>query len=125
MRRTRGNRGLRELAVVMLDDKLGALLPASVHGVRLRRLASEIGFHSSTWGHGHFNELWKFRLKLLAALVQRGVSLIMNDLDAIWIQDPHEEIFAHLPNNTDIMGQRASFPKDLGRKGHSPGKWGR
>ena len=111
----------------MLDEKLEAVLPRQIEGVPFKQLAEEIEFGDNMWqgDRFQFQLLWQFRIKFLATLLEHGVGLLMNDLDAVWIQDPHKAIFVKLPDNTDIIGQRASFPFDLGRDfGNTPGKWG-
>ena len=127
VRRTRGDAGLSELTVIMLDENLKAALPSQIEGISFKQLAEEIEFEHNMWNGDRFQFqlLWQFRIKFLATLLERGVALLMNDLDAVWIQDPNTAIFAKLPNNTDIIAQRASFPFDLGRDfGNTPGKWG-
>ena len=127
VRRTRGIPGLRELVVIALDAKLAATLPRHVQAMPLLALAREIDLDVDPWTPTYFLPfLWAARIRLVATLLERGVSVLMNDLDAIWMQDPNEEIFAKLPPNTDIMAQRGIMPISLGFKpGGSDGIWGR
>ena len=127
VRRTRGDVGLKELVVIMLDDQIEAALPTQIQGVRFKPLAKELNLDKQMWKRGRldFNMLWNFRIKLLSILLEHKVKLLVNDLDAVWLQDPNGEIFAKLPANTDIIAQRASFPFSLGRDyASNPGEWG-
>ena len=117
---------MSELTVIMLDDQLAATLPPQIRGIPFKQLAKEIKFGHKMWqgNRFQFGLLWQFRIKFLATLLEHKVALLMNDLDAIWIQDPNKAIFASLPN-ADIIGQRASFPFDLGRDyASTAGEWG-
>ena len=54
--------------------------------------------------------------QLVRILLEHGLDVMLNDLDAIWLRDPHTEIFAHLPS-ADIIAQRSSYPGVMGRTG--------
>ena len=113
--------------MIMLDDQLQAALPAQIQGVPFKPLAKELKLDKQMWkgGNFQFHMLWSFRIKLLTILLERKVTLLINDLDAVWLQDPNEKIFKLLPPNTDIIAQRASFPFHLGRDyASTPGEWG-
>ena len=127
MRRTRGAPGLRSIVVIALDEGLDYVLPAHVQTVPYAALSTELRFKRAggNWAHLSFNKLWQFRMRLLMTLLLRGVSVLMNDLDAMWMKDPFKEIFDKLPNSVDIIAQRASFPWELGSRSKLPGKWGR
>ena len=127
VRRTRGTPGLREMVVITLDDQLAAVLPPHVQAVPLHALIREIRLNMSLWTPKYsLPFLWASRVRLLATLLDRGVNVLMNDVDAVWIQDPNVEIFSKLPPNTDIMAQRGVMPKALGhRDGEYGAKWGR
>ena len=103
------------------------ILPPHVQAVPYAALSKELNIKKAktSWGHTSFNKLWKFRIRLIQTLVLRGVSVLMNDLDAVWLKDPFRETFPKLPANTDIIAQRASFPWELGSRAKTPGKWGR
>ena len=127
VRRTRGTPGLREMVVITLDDRLAAVLPPHVQAVPLLPLVREIDLDLSVWTTKYFLPfLWASRVRLVATLLDRGVNVLMNDLDAVWIQDPNKEMFRQLPPNTDIIAQRGNMPSELGfRFGKNDGKWGR
>ena len=35
-----------------------------------------------------YQHLWSFRIKLLLHLLDHGIGVVMNDLDALWMHDP-------------------------------------
>ena len=127
VRRTRGTRGLRELVVITLDEGLATALPPHVQTVPLLPLVREVHMDLSFWKQKYFlNFLWASRVFLISALLDRGVSVLMNDVDAIWLKDPIEEMFSELPPDTDIIAQRGTMPVKLGfRSGSNDGIWGR
>ena len=115
------------MVVIALDDQLAAVLPPHVQAIPLHALVPEIDLDLGVWNPKYaMSFLWASRVRLLATLLSRGVSVLVNDLDAVWLKDPHKEIFPDLPANTDIFAQRGIMPGILGfRYGHDDGKWGR
>ena len=63
----------------------------------------------------HKKYLWLFRIQLLAYLLHHDASVIMNDIDAMWVQDPYTSIFAKYPD-VSIFAQRGAFPGIFKRK---------
>ena len=63
----------------------------------------------------HKKYLWLFRIQLLAYLLHHDASVIMNDIDAMWVQDPYKTIFANHPD-ISIFAQRGAFPGIFKRK---------
>lgn len=126
VRRTRGMKGLRELVVITLDEGLATVLPPHVQTVPLLPLVREVHLDINFWTQKYFlSFLWATRVRLIAALLDRGVSVLMNDVDAIWLKDPIEEMFNELLPDTDIIAQRGTMPTNLGfRYGSNAGKWG-
>ena len=112
VRRTRGRSGLQALVVIMLDHNIEKELPPQIRGVPISKLIDDIGADH-------------LRIRLLTRLILRGVPVLMNDLDAVWLQDPIENIFSRLGVSTDIAAQRSTTPTYLGRESPTkPGKWG-
>ena len=127
VKKARGPFGLRALVVIALDIKLEAALPPQIKLLPIHQLATEIGFKSRGDGkpESRLQSLERLRIQLLTVLLNNGVSVLINDLDAVWIQDPNKYIFERLGTSNDIVAQRSTFPVDLGRKSaHSAGKWG-
>ena len=51
----------------------------------------------------------------MAYLLHNDVSVLMNDIDAMWVQDPYKSIFANHPD-ISIFAQRGAFPGIYKRK---------
>lgn len=51
-------------------------------------------------------QIWEFRLKMLAKLLDKGVDVVLSDADAFWLRDPA----ALLTEGGDIVASRGKFP---------------
>jgi len=62
-----------------------------------------------------YQDLWSFRIKLLLYLLDHGVGVVMNDLDALWLQDPWVHRFKDMPEY-DLVASRGEYSKRYGTK---------
>lgn len=54
---------------------------------------------------GSLHDVWRFRLQVLAELLEKGVDVVFSDVDAIWLQNP----FGVLEGG-DIVASRGTIP---------------
>jgi len=62
-----------------------------------------------------YQSLWSFRIKLVLHLLDHGVGVIVNDLDALWLKDPWVSRFKDMPEY-DLLASRGEYPKKYGHK---------
>jgi hypothetical protein len=60
--------------------------------------------------------IWNFRINLVKHLVDRGVSVVVNDVDATWRTDPIKFVIENYFNKADIIASRGRFPMGLGSR---------
>eukprot|EP01060_Flectonema_neradi_P019946 TRINITY_DN27456_c0_g1_i1.p1 TRINITY_DN27456_c0_g1~~TRINITY_DN27456_c0_g1_i1.p1 ORF type:complete len:399 (+),score=64.33 TRINITY_DN27456_c0_g1_i1:91-1287(+) len=57
--------------------------------------------------------LFKARIEILLQYIKNGKSVILSDIDAMWIRSPIDYVLA---SGSDIVSQRGSYPKHLSEK---------
>ena len=103
---TRGDSGLSELAVITMDTTIEKTLPPQIQAIPISALAKDIKLKPK-------ESMWQFRVRLVATLLEHRVSLLMNDLDAIWIKDPLKNMIDRLPGSVSIAAARAQSPREF------------
>lgn len=62
-----------------------------------------------------YRQLWNLRVNTLGCLLEGGWDVLHSDSDALWLSDPIVDMASTGFDNFDIVTQRGSFPKDLGK----------
>eukprot|EP01062_Namystynia_karyoxenos_P067194 TRINITY_DN6108_c0_g1_i2.p1 TRINITY_DN6108_c0_g1~~TRINITY_DN6108_c0_g1_i2.p1 ORF type:complete len:471 (+),score=124.22 TRINITY_DN6108_c0_g1_i2:80-1492(+) len=66
---------------------------------------------------GALAPLWVRRTRLVAALLDKGVSVVLSDVDAVWVKDPLPQIFGtEFGQEADIAATRGKFPPEISKK---------
>eukprot|EP00756_Hemistasia_phaeocysticola_P061757 Hpha_TRINITY_DN5170_c0_g1::TRINITY_DN5170_c0_g1_i1::g.192967::m.192967 len=60
--------------------------------------------------------LWVVRTRLLATLLDMGISAVVSDADAVWVRDPMHLLFTESPPHADVVTMRGSFPPELAER---------
>lgn len=59
------------------------------------------------------NKLWLVRARLAKTLLDQGFDVLMSDADALWLQNPFDELERF--SSSDIIASRGRFPEDASR----------
>ena len=133
--RASGPRGLEPLVLITLDADITGMLATAGLGantVGYAALARELGLcgNVSACTHGtnytaSLTPLWSFRVYLLRHLVANGVSVLLNDVDAVWVTDAVSRVVRRSTGH-DVVASRGAYPGHLGRRRRpkKTGKWG-
>ena len=132
MLRARGPSALNNVVLITLDTQLSQSLGRAGLADSLAEyngLAQELGLtQSSNYSTSDADTLmpiWSFRMYLLNYLVSQGISVLLNDVDAVWAGDAVAKII-HRDEGYDVVASRGAYPRLLGRnlRRRMVGKWG-
>ena len=59
------------------------------------------------------NKLWLMRARLTKTLLDQGLDVLLSDADALWLQNPFDELERH--PTSDLIASRGRFPEDVSR----------
>lgn len=92
------------LYIICLDQASAAGVESTL-GISCVQLEREDG-----WGRG---EIWTLRVKVNRCLLLAGVNVIVSDADAVWLNDPIEDMNRLGVGSSNIVAQRDLRPRNL------------
>lgn len=100
-------RSLENLFLLCIDDE-STMAMKTLFGIRCVEVNGVISTKKDEVLRLRRNhQIWIFRTKVLACLVEGGRDVLMSDNDAMWLQDPLPDL-QHIPG--DILIQRGHWP---------------
>lgn len=57
--------------------------------------------------------VWMKRVEIIVSYLQRGVDLIISDIDAIWLSDPFVDLSFHRNQGAQVVASRGRWPQSL------------
>lgn len=92
------------LYMLCVDDASAERIESAL-GIRCVRL--NLG---KSWNRG---AVWMLRVKINRCLLLAGTNVIVSDADAVWLNDPFEDMKRLGVSNSNIVGQRDLRPRDV------------
>ena len=96
------NHGINNYTIYSLDCEIHEYLIENKINTELLDLNI---FEGKTWK-------WRERVKFVSALLNRGISVLHSDLDAIWLKNP----LSFIEEDNDIVASTGTYPKDIYKK---------
>lgn len=62
------------------------------------------------------HDIWKLRVTVVGCLLASGFDVLLSDADALWVDDPMQDLGSPRNNESSIIASRGLFPFPLGRK---------
>ena len=92
----------KPLYFVCLDKQTEFMLNA--FGLRCAHIVHTMSSH---------HKLWLYRVRITKHLLEQGYDVLMSDADAVWLRNPF--LLLQEFEDSDIIGQRASFPEPVAK----------
>ena len=104
-----------KINVVCLDSAVGTSLEKFALACSYTLLDENLDHRQQRHPAYKFTTVWKRRIDFILGILNVRVSVILSDIDAIWLQNPLPEVLQHAASS-DIISSKGWFPTDLGRK---------